>query len=223
MVFRNRREGGQALARRLLRYRGLDDVVVLALPRGGVPVGFEVARRLDAPLDVFLVRRLGVPGHEELAMGALTSGGFLVLNDEVVDGLEIPLEVVGEVAEREQIELARSERTLRGDLPPAEVDRKTVILVDDALATGVTMGTAVAALSAEPVRSDGAHPAKLVVAAPVGCAQACDDLADEADEVVCAVTREPVGGASVWYEDFRQVRDEEVRGLLDMHEGASSI
>lgn len=207
MLFTDRADAGRQLAAKLERYAGRDDVIVLALPRGGVPVGYEVARSLGAPLDVFLVRKLGVPGHEELAMGAIASGGMRVLNEGVVGQLGIPQRVIDEVAEEEQRELERREREYRDDRPPPAIRGKVVILVDDGLATGSTMRAAVAA-----VRRLG--PARVVVAVPVGAADTCDLLGEEADEAVCAREPEPFYAVGVWYENFSQTTDEEVRDLL---------
>jgi predicted phosphoribosyltransferase len=207
MLFRDRTDAGRLLAGELTRYADRRDVVVLALPRGGVPVAAEVARALHAPLDVFLVRKLGVPGHEELAMGAIATGGVRVLNDEVVAALEIPEQVIDEVAAEEQRELERRGCLYRGDRPPLPVRDRTVILVDDGLATGSTMRAAVAAL-----RRQG--PRRIVVAVPVGAHDTCAELADEADEVVCARTPRPFRAVGLWYDDFSQTTDEEVRSLL---------
>jgi putative phosphoribosyl transferase len=207
MRFRDRPEAGRVLAEHLRKYANRRDVLVLALPRGGVPVAFEVARALHAPLDVFLVRKLGVPGHEELAMGAIASGGVRVLNDEVVNVLRIPEEVIDEVAAGEQQELERRERAYRGDRPPPNVRGRIIILVDDGLATGSTMRAAVAAL-----RQQG--PARIVVAVPVGAAETCAELQAEADEAVCAQAPEPFYAVGLWYEDFAQTTDEEVHDLL---------
>jgi predicted phosphoribosyltransferase len=207
MGFRDRREAGRELAARLERYAGREDVLVLALPRGGVPVAYEVARALDAPLDIFLVRKLGVPGHEELAMGAIASGGVRVLNQSVIDALGIAPEDVEAVARAEGQELRRRLRAYRGDRPPPEVRDRVVVLVDDGLATGSSMRAAVAAL-----RRQG--PAWVVVAVPVGAPSTCAALAEEADEVVCARTPEPFYSVGLWYADFTQTTDEEVRELL---------
>jgi putative phosphoribosyl transferase len=205
--FRNRTEAGRVLAQELRVYANRDDVIVLALPRGGVPVAFEVARELHAPLDVFVVRKLGVPGHEELAMGAIASGGVLVIEPSVVEDLSIPMEVVLDVAAREEQERLRREREYRGDRPGPDVRGHTVILVDDGLATGSTMRAAVAALRK-------LQPAKIVVAVPVAVRSSCEELAEEVDEVVCARTPEPFHGVGEWYADFSQTTDEEVRELL---------
>jgi putative phosphoribosyl transferase len=205
--FRNRTEAGRVLAQELMAYANRDDVIVLALPRGGVPVAFEVAHALHAPLDVFVVRKLGVPGHEELAMGAIASGGVLVIEPSVVEDLSIPMEVVLDVAAREEQERLRREREYRGDRPAPDVRGRTVILVDDGLATGSTMRAAVAALRK-------LQPAKIVVAVPVAVRSTCEELAEEVDEIVCARTPEPFYGVGEWYADFSQTTDEEVRELL---------
>jgi putative phosphoribosyl transferase len=191
----------------LRKYAGGRDVIVLALPRGGVPVGAAVAEVLRAPLDVFLVRKLGVPGHEELAMGAIASGGVQVVNRELTRNLGIPDAAIDAVAARERRELARREREYRGDRPAPDVRRRTVILTDDGLATGSTMRAAVAAL-----RQEGA--ARIVVAVPVASPRACAELGDEADEIVCAETPEEFEAVGQWYEDFKQTTDDEVRELL---------
>jgi putative phosphoribosyl transferase len=207
-LFRNRSEAGRLLAAKLARYADKPDVIVLALPRGGVPVGYEVAHALHAPLDVFVVRKLGIPGHEELAMGAVASGGVRVLNDQVVRGLGIPDNVIEAVANWELEELQRRERLYRGNRPPPDVRGKTVILVDDGLATGSTMLAAVQAL-----RKLG--PARIVVAVPVASGDTCQLLQEYVDEVVCAATPEPFYAVGLWYRDFSQTSDEEVRELLE--------
>ena len=206
-IFRDRTEAGRALARHLTAYAGRPGVLVLALPRGGVPVAFEVAAALGAPLDIFIVRKLGVPGQEELAMGAIASGGVRVVNRPVVERLHIPDEVIDAAAAREQQELERRERLYRGERPAPDVRGRTVILVDDGLATGSTMRAASAALRAR-------GPARLVVAVPVTAAQSCEEFRREVDEVVCAETPEPFDGVGRWYEDFSQTPDEEVGALL---------
>ena len=205
--FRDRSDAGRQLAAQLGRYAGRPDVVVLALPRGGVPVGYEVARELGAPLDVFLVRKLGVPGHEELAMGAVATGGVRVLNDHVVSALGIPDYVIDAVAVWEERELARRERLYRGERPPPDVRGRTVILVDDGLATGATMHAAVRALREQ-------RPARIVVAVPTASPETCERLKEEVDDVICAVTPEPFYAVGLWYENFSQTTDEEVRDLL---------
>lgn len=205
--FRDRSDAGQALGHELGAYAGRDDVIVLALPRGGVPVAFEVARALQAPLDVFVVRKLGVPGHEELAMGAIASGGVLVIEPTVIEDLGIPPDVVTDVAAREEQERLRREREYRGDRPEPDVRGRTVILVDDGLATGSTMRAAVVALRK-------LQPARIVVAVPVAAPSACEELVEEVDEVVCARTPEPFRSVGSWYLEFSQTTDEEVRELL---------
>jgi putative phosphoribosyl transferase len=207
MIYRDRTEAGRRLARQLTDYADRPDVLVLALPRGGVPVAFEVARALRAPLDIFLVRKLGVPGHEELAMGAIASGGVRVLNEETLSYLRIPEEVIDAVAADELRELERRERAYRGDAPAPDVQGKTVILVDDGLATGSTMRAAAAALRQQ-------QPARIVVAVPVSAVQTCDEYRMGVDEIVCAVTPEPFHAVGLWYKDFSQTTDEEVRALL---------
>ena len=206
--FRDRREAGRVLAAYLApKYRNRSDVLVLALPRGGVPVGYEVARALVAPLDVFVVRKLGVPGHEEFAMGAIASGGVRVLNEDAVQGLSIPAQVIESVAKREQAELERREREYRGDRLPPDVRDRIVILVDDGLATGATMMAAVKAVRLM-------QPVRVVVGVPVGSPATCRQLREEADEVVCAVEPESFAAVGGWYADFSQTGDEEVRELL---------
>ncbi len=205
--FRDRLDAGEALAGRLGEYAGDPSVIVLGLPRGGVPVAYEVARSLGAPLDVFLVRKLGVPGHEELAMGAIASGGVRVLNRSVIDHLAITEEQVEEAAGQEGRVLAHREREYRGDRPPAELSGRTVVLVDDGLATGASMRAAVTA-----ARNQGAG--RIVVAVPVAARETCEALESEADEVICAVTPEPFYAVGLWYDDFSQITDEEVRALL---------
>lgn len=204
--YRDRRHAGAELAARLRHLKGRD-VVVLALPRGGVPVGYEVARASGAPLDVFLVRKLGLPGHRELAMGAIASGGVRVLNDEVVGWYRIPESVIDAVAQEEQGELERREREYRAGRPPVALKGRTVILVDDGLATGSTMKAAVQAVRAHA-------PAHIIVAVPVGSPDTCQEFADIADEIVCARAPEHFAAVGQWYRDFSQTTDEEVRELL---------
>lgn len=206
--YRDRIEAGQALARRLANYAGRPDAIVLALPRGGVPVAYEVARALDAPLDVFVVRKLGVPGHEELAMGAIASGGVMVMNRPVVEALGLRERDIEAVAERELAELERRERLYRGNRPPLELQGRTVIVVDDGLATGASMRAAVEALKK-------LSPARVVVAVPVGSAETCASFRELVDDVVCAATPEPFRAVGVWYENFDQTSDAEVHELLD--------
>jgi putative phosphoribosyl transferase len=205
--FRDRTEAGRMLATTLEEYANRDDVVVLALPRGGVPVGFEVAKALNAPLDVFVVRKLGLPGQEELAMGAIASGGARVLNRDLIRALNIPEEVLDEVTREEQRELERREREYRDGRPPIDVRGKTVILVDDGLATGSSMRVAVLALKQK-------QSEQVIVAVPVAPADSCAEMQSVADKVVCAVTPQPFWGVGQWYEDFSQTSDEEVRELL---------
>jgi len=205
--FRDRAEAGQRLAQALDEYAGRDDVVILALPRGGVPVGYEIARRLCAPLDVFLVRKLGVPWHPELAMGALASGGVQVLNDEVVRAYHIPAHVINTVAAREQEELDRRAREYRGGRPFPALEGRTVILVDDGLATGSTMRAAVAAVRQQ-------NPAGIIVAVPVAAIQTCEEVQREVHRIVCLRTPEMFSAVGAWYDDFAQTTDEEVRALL---------
>jgi predicted phosphoribosyltransferase len=207
MHYRDRLEAGQQLAEKLTRYDNRPDVLVLALPRGGVPVGFAVAEELHAPLDILLVRKLGVPGHEELAMGAIASGGVRVLNEEVVNFLQIPVTIIDTVAAREQQELERRVLRYRSGRPPLDVHGRTVILVDDGLATGATMRAAVLALRQQ-------QPARIVVAVPVASSTVCHELEAVADEVVCAATPEPFYAVGLWYENFEQTSDAEVCDLL---------
>ena len=205
--FHNRADGGRVLAADLARYEGRADLIVLALPRGGVPVGYEVARALGAPLDVFLVRKLGVPGHEELAMGAIASGGIRVLNEDVIRAYNVSDADIETVTAVEQHELERREHIYRDTrlLPPLHAH--TVILVDDGLATGSTMRVAVLALRQE-------SPARIVVAVPVAAAETCDEFRTLVDDVVCAETPSPFYAVGLWYEDFAQTTDEEVHDLL---------
>ena len=205
--FRNRTDAGRQLAEKLAAYANRPDVLVLALPRGGVPVAFEVARAFGAPLDVFLVRKLGVPGYEELAMGAVATGGVRVLNDEIVRGLGISEHEIDAVVARELHEVARRERLYRGDRPLPDIAGRTVILVDDGLATGATMRAAIQALRQQ-------QPARIVVAVPTASPDTCEALKAEADDVVCAMTPEPFLAVGHWYEDFTQTTDDEVRELL---------
>ena len=211
LPFRDRREAGRLLAAHLAAYAHRPDVLVLALPRGGVPVAYEVARALGVPLDVFLVRKLGVPGYEELAMGAVATGGVRVLNDRLVNALRIPAHVIDAVAAQEQQELRRRERLYRGGRPSPDVRGKTVILVDDGLATGATMQAAIQALRQQ-------QPARIVVAVPTASREVCDALRAEVDEVICAITPEPFDAVGRWYEDFSQTTDDEVRALLAQRE-----
>ena len=207
MIFKDRRDAGRKLAARLPHYADRKDVVVLALPRGGVPVGFEVARKLNAPLDIFLVRKLGVPGHEELALGAIASGGVRVVNSDLVNYLGIPAEVINRIAAVEQLELERRELAYRDNRPRPDVKSRIAILIDDGLATGSTMRAA-----AESLRQQ--EPKCIVVAVPVSSAETCEEFRREVDEIVCAATPQHFQGVGLWYEDFSQTSDEEVRDLL---------
>ena len=207
-LFRDRCEAGRLLARRLETHAHRADVVVLALPRGGVPVAFKVAEALRAPMDVYLVRKLGVPGHEELAMGAIATGGVRILNQEVIATLGLTTDMIESVTRHEEQELARREETYRGHRAAVTLRDRRVILVDDGLATGSTMRAAVAS-----VRRHG--PARIIVAVPTGAGETCSDLKKEVDELVCAFTPEPFLGVGMWYEDFSQTSDQEVRDLLE--------
>lgn len=206
--FRDRIEAGQLLGRELAaRFGAIDDAIVLALPRGGVPVGAEVAKALGAPLDVFIVRKLGVPGHEELAMGAIASGGVRVLNRDVIDYARITRQQIDAVAMREERELSRREAEFRGNRAPLDVRGRTVIIVDDGLATGSTMRAAVQALRAM-------EPKRVIVAVPVGAEQTCEEFRSIVDEMVCLRTPEPFEAVGLWYDDFTQTTDAEVHALL---------
>jgi putative phosphoribosyl transferase len=205
--FRDRVEAGRRLAQRLSEYAGRDDVIVLGLPRGGVPVAAEVAKALDAPLDVFLVRKVGLPGYEELAMGAVASGGVLVLDEGLIGRLGVSQEQLERAIRAELQELERREQAYRGGREPLDLEGKTVILVDDGLATGASMRA-----GAEAVRR--LNPARVVIAVPVAAEETCDQFRDVVDEVVCAVTPRPFNAVGLWYQDFSQTSDDEVRGLL---------
>ena len=209
MRFQDRKDAGQQLAQKLSQYADDPNVVILALPRDGVPVAYEIARALHLPLDVFLVRKLGAPGDAELAMGAIASGGVRILNDEVVKYLHISEEAINEVTRHEQSELERRERLYRGNRPPPQLQGKTVILVDDGLATGATIKAAVAALC-------NAHPARVIVAAPTAARTTCEAIEAMADDItcVCDQTAEPFYAVGLWYDDFRQTTDAEVCDLL---------
>jgi putative phosphoribosyl transferase len=207
MRYQDRTEAGRLLAERLAKYKNRPDVVILALPRGGVPVGFEVAQALNAPLDVFVVRKLGVPGQEELAMGAIASGGVRVLNEDIVQMLRIPDEMIEATVAKETEELERRERLYRGDRPGLDARGRIAILIDDGLATGSTMRAAAMALRRH-------LPSRIVVAAPVAAGSTCDELSNEVDEVICAETPEPFYAISIWYRDFTQTTDDQVRELL---------
>lgn len=218
MFFVDRRDAGRQLATRLVRYAGREDVLVLALPRGGVPVAYEVAQALDALMDVFIVRKLGVPGHEELAMGAIASGGVVVLNEDVIEALQIPQEIIDAVAAREREEMSRREQAYRDDRPAPKIRGHCVILIDDGLATGASMSSAVAS-----VRQQG--PSRVVVAVPVAAVQTAERFDAEVDEFVAVRTPTPFYGVGQWYDDFSQTSDEEVRELLErayqMHHATS--
>ena len=205
--FRDRVDGGRQLAARLASYADRPDVIVLALPRGGVPVGFEVARALRVPLDVMIVRKLGVPGQPELAMGAIASGGVRVVNEQVVRQLGIPDRIIDRVAEQEAAELRRRERLYRGGRPPPTVEGRTVILVDDGIATGSTARAAVQALRAM-------HPARLVLAAPTAAAETVANLRDEVDEMVCVTAPDPFFAIGYHYDEFPQLSDATVQRIL---------
>jgi putative phosphoribosyl transferase len=207
LPFRDRTRAGELLSRKLNVYADRSDVLILALPRGGVPVAREIARSLRVPLDVFLVRKLGAPGQEELAMGAIASGGVRVLNDEVIRSLRVPPRVIDFVAARESRELERRERLYREDRPAPSVAGKTILLVDDGLATGSTMRAAISALRQ-------AAPTRIVVAVPVAAVSACRELASQVDQMVCLHTPEPFYSVGFWYLDFSQTSDDEIREML---------
>jgi predicted phosphoribosyltransferase len=206
-MFKDRFDAGRQLAQHLTRYRDREDALVLALPRGGVPVGYEVATNLNIPLDILVVRKLGVPGQEELAMGAIASGGFRILNEDIVSYLNLPPDAIEDAAARAKEEVERRELSYRGGRPVPEVQARTVILVDDGLATGASMRVAVAALCQQ-------NPNRIVVAVPIGSASTCHDLKRLADEVVCVETPEPFYAVGQGYERFDQTSDDEVRELL---------
>ena len=206
--FIDRRDAGRKLARKLSAYAGQPNILIPSLPRGGVPVAYEVSLALSAPLDVFIVRKLGLPGREELAMGAVASGGVHVLNGDIVRMLSIPEEVINIVAKRELIELQRREKLYRMDRPSPEVRDQTILLIDDGLATGASMRAAIAGLRAQ-------YPARIVVAIPAAAPDVCEAFRSEVDDIICAITPEPFYGVGRWYEDFSQVTDEEVRTLLE--------
>jgi putative phosphoribosyl transferase len=215
MRFRDRAHAGRVLAERLRSYASREDLLVLGLPRGGVPVAFEVARELDARLDVLVVRKLGMPGQEELAMGAIASGGVRVVNEALVRELALDEETIARAAAAESRELERRERLLRGERGPVDARGRTVLLVDDGLATGSTMRAAALAVRAQ-------DPRRLVVAVPVAAARTCDELRGEVDEVVCASTPEPFRAVGSWYDDFAPTTDEEVRELLARSEAVTT-
>jgi putative phosphoribosyl transferase len=206
--FRDRRDAGRVLARKLSAYAGQTDVIVLALPRGGVPVAYEVALALNAPLDIFLIRKLGLPGREELAIGAIASGGIRVLNEDIIRVLSVPEEVINIVARNELQELGRREHAYRGNRPAPDIRDRKVILIDDGLATGASMRAAVVGVRAQ-------HPARIVIAVPAAAPELCNAFQFEVDEMVCGMTPEPFYGLSRWYEDFSQTTDAEVRMFLE--------
>jgi predicted phosphoribosyltransferase len=207
-LFQDRSNAGRFLAGKLAHHANDPSVVVLALPRGGVPVAFEIARALDAPLDIFVVRKLGVPGYEELAMGAIASGGIRVLNEEIIQRVNIPQSAVDATTREEEQELIRCEKAFRGTRPPAPIEGRTVILVDDGLATGATMRAAVRALRRQ-------NPAYLTVAVPIGAKDTCDHFRAEVNELICGDTPEPFFAVGTWYANFLPTTDEEVQHLLD--------
>jgi len=215
-IFRNRTEAGQILAQHLTAYAHREDLLVLGLPRGGVPVAFEVAKALNAPLDVCIVRKLGVPGYKELAMGAIAAGGMGILNYDVIDSLGIDKEAIEIVAAEELQELQRRDRTYRDDAPPLNIKNKTVILIDDGIATGSTMRAAIAILKQQ-------QPTSIVVAVPVAPTSTYEELQLEVDEIVCLQTLEQMSAIGLWYEDFSQTTDEEVRELLAKQSDLSKL
>ena len=207
-LFKDRRDAGKKLAQKLSAYASRSDVVILALPRGGVPVAYEVALTLNAPLDIFTVRKLGLPGHEELAMGAIATGGARVINQDVVRSFNVPQGVVEAVAKQELRELERRERAFRGDRMMREVHDKTAILIDDGLATGASMQAAIKGLRAK-------DPTRIVVAVPTAPLETCEAFKQLVDEMICATTPEPFYGVGQWYEDFSQVTDDQVQTFLE--------
>jgi len=206
--FNDRIDAGKRLAERLSEYANREDVLILALPRGGVPVAFEVAKELNLKMDIFIVRKLGVPGNEELAMGAIASGNIRVLNEDVIRSFRIPQKAIDEATANELGELERRERIYRKNRPVPKISGSTVILIDDGLATGATMRAAVAAVKTK-------NPAKVIIAVPVAAPDTCSDFGSEVDEVMCVATPEPFYGVGAWYEDFSQTTDKEVCDLLD--------
>jgi len=208
LPYANRRDAGRVLAEHMSGYRGRGDLLVLALPRGGVPVAYELAEALEAPLDLIIVRKLGVPGQEELAMGALASGGAMVINRDVVTALGVSDDSIAAVVARERRELERRERAYRGNRPPPQVAGRAVILVDDGLATGSTMLAAVSALRE-------LHPSQMIVAVPVAPPETCEAFRKEVDAIICAATPRMFRGVGAWYLDFEQTSDEEVHELLE--------
>ena len=209
MLFRDRSEAGQKLARKLKAYANRKDVLVLGLPRGGVPVAFEVAKALNAPLDVLLVRKLGVPGKEELAMGAIASGGVRIVNQDVVESRQISSEAIARTAAVEQIELERRESVYRGDRPPLDLSDRTVILVDDGLATGATMRAAAIAIRKK-------QPKQIIAAVPISALEVCNEFQVEVDELICGKTPKPFVAVGIWYQNFSQTTDAQVQNLLQI-------
>ena len=207
MLFRDRTEAGRKLAQKLKAYANREDVIVLGLPRGGVPVAFEVAKTLNAPLDVFLVRKLGVPGQKEFAMGAIASGGVRILNRKVIESLHISQEAIARTAAQEQRELERREYAYRGDRPSLDLSDRTVILVDDGLATGATMQAAAIAIRQQ-------HPKQIIAAVPVSAPKTCNEFRVKVDEIICAETPRPFIAVGVWYRNFAQTTDAQVQDLL---------
>lgn len=206
--FHDRRHAGEVLAQELSAYAGRSGVIVLALPRGGVPVAYEVAVALGVPLDIFIVRKLGLPGHEELAIGAIASGGIRVLNEDIICAFNIPEDMLNRITQQELQELQRREQSYRGDRSAPDIRDRTVILIDDGLATGASMRAAVTGLRAQ-------HPARIVIAVPTAARETCDAFKSEVDEIVCVITPEPFGGVGRWYENFSQTTDEQVRAFLE--------
>lgn len=207
MRFNNRVEAGEKLARKLTNYKNRDNVLVLALPRGGVPIAFEIAQQLNLPLDVCVVRKLGVPDRPELAMGAIALGGVRVINQDVVNWLNIPPQIIEQVTRKEQQELHRREQVYRGDHPFPNLYDKTIILVDDGIATGSTIQAAIAILEKQQAK-------KIIIAVPVAPPAVCQELDHEVDQLVCLTTPDNLNSISLWYEDFSQTTDEEVCSLL---------
>ncbi|MHB8102312.1 MAG: phosphoribosyltransferase [Methanosarcina sp.] len=207
-LFNDRADAGKKLAKKLSEYANRSDVIILALPRGGVPVAFEVAKELNVKMDVFIVRKLGVPGNEELAMGAIASDNIRVLNEDVIRSFQIPQSVIDEVAVNELRELERRERLYRGNRPKPDISGSTVILIDDGLATGATMRAAAAAVKTK-------NPAKIVIAVPTAASDTCSAFENEVDKTICVATPEPFYGVGAWYEDFSQTTDKEVCELLN--------
>jgi putative phosphoribosyl transferase len=207
MQFQNREEAGKILAKKLLKYRDEIDTLVLALPRGGVPVAVEVAKAINAPLDLFMVRKLGVPGHEELGFGAVATGGVRILNPHIIQAYQLPKEAIDRVTETELREMERRQRAYRDERPLPHIQGKTILLIDDGLATGTTMRAAILALRQQ-------HPKKIVVGVPTAAAEICNEFRNYVDEIVCAIAPELFYSVGLWYKDFSQLTDEEVRGLL---------